>query len=136
MGGRYEPTVRITHTPTNRTATVNGIARIARDLNATTNRSRSAILFNRVSRQYLTTAQVVNQGSTALTGRVRIVLENLPVGVTLANVSGTTPGGKPFVEVNLGTPWGVGRTLRAALRFLNPQRQAISFAMRVFHLAN
>ncbi|ADV61814.1 hypothetical protein Isop_1228 [Isosphaera pallida ATCC 43644] len=136
LGGRYEPTVRITHTPTNRTATAHGVARIARDINAVTNRGRSAILFNRASRQYLTTAQIVNQGSIALTGRVRIALENLPVGVALANRSGTTPNGHPFVEVSLTSPWGIGQTLNASLRFLNPQLRPITFAMRVFHLAD
>jgi autotransporter-associated beta strand protein len=79
------------------------------------------------------TMTITNTGTTNLVGTLGLELTGLPPGVTLANASGTTSNGNPYLSVNLPngglTP---GQSVNVTVLFENPNRVAVSYSIFAF----
>jgi S-sulfosulfanyl-L-cysteine sulfohydrolase len=81
-----------------------------------------------VSAQGDSTVSVRNIGASALTTPLKLVVEGLPVGVTLANASGSVYG-NPYLKLpNAINP---GAMASFVLHFSNPSAQPISYTVRI-----
>lgn len=74
------------------------------------------------------TVSIKNIGASPLTTPLKLVVENLPVGVTLVNANGSVYG-NPYLKLpNAINP---GTSANFVLRFSNPSAQPISYTVRV-----
>jgi hypothetical protein len=99
-----------------------------------TYRGNLAVVANRLGGQTSADAALdeTSAVASALTGRFRItvVYENLPSGVTLANATGHTASGAPYVSTSGPVTFGPGLTVRIPVRFTNPGRVPLSLITR------
>jgi len=79
---------------------------------------------------------LTNTGDTPLAGPLAIVLSNIkPSEVTLANATGTTTEGDPYLEVPLlGGLLRPGERVPATLRFDGPHRHRVRFTSKIWAL--
>jgi hypothetical protein len=76
---------------------------------------------------------VTNTGTTNLVGTLEFELTGLPVGVTLANATGTAPDGNPYISINL--PGGVlapGQSVTFTVLFKNPKLLAFTYGILAY----
>ena len=99
--------------------------------------SRSGFRLEAATGRFLQTVVVQNTSTIPVAGPVSLVIDALPVNVTLFGAEGQTtcaaPLGSPFVTINAGTD-GVltpGERVTLTLAFVNPLRKGITYATRV-----
>ena len=95
------------------------------------------IIANKLGERLKQTVVVQNTSTIPVAGPVSLVIDALPVNVTLFGAEGQTtcaaPLGSPFVTINAGTD-GVltpGERVTLTLAFVNPLRKGITYATRV-----
>lgn len=98
---------------------------LAFDITGVSGIRTSGFLLNRRERQYQGTAQVINQSGGAIEGPVRLLLADLPGGVTVVNPVGTYQG-LPYVQVSPAGP-GPGQTVAIPLAFANSSNVRLTF---------
>lgn len=86
----------------------------------------SGFVFSRVSGTFNGTLIVTNVTGQNIALPIRIVLENLTPGVTLAGASGTT-GGNPFLTLANAGGLGPGQSTAVNVQIVNPSNAVISF---------
>lgn len=95
--------------------------------------SRSGLVFNRTTQTFDTVVTLTNS-LIPVSGPVLLVISSISAnGVTLANGSGTTVDGKPYVEA-LASPGQIlpGQSVSGViLKFRNPSRIAFTFSTNV-----
>ena len=77
------------------------------------------------------TMTVTNQSTQAIPGPLEVVLTNLPAGVTLFNLSGTT-NGAPFITVPGVGSLAAGQSATVALEFKDGHSSPITFTTAVY----
>src|SRR5436190_23998353 len=88
--------------------------------------TRSGFLLNRTTNTFDQTVTLKNISGAPVPGPIAAVLSGLPSTVTLANRTGQTPDGKPYVNpMSPGSVLQSGGTLSFVLKFANPQRVVI-----------
>lgn len=101
--------------------------------------ARSGFLYNRQTDTFDATATIRNTGSVVLAAPMRLVLESVkPVSISLYNIYGKTPQGKPYIEVPL--PKFVvepGESVTVPVRFVNLGKNvtAATFSVQAESLA-
>lgn len=96
--------------------------------------SRSGFTFDRASGTFDMIVQITAPGGAVPVGPpLTLVITSFSApGVSLANGSGTTPDGKPKIDLPLpGPTFSAGQSLRVLLKFGNPQRARFTFAYRI-----
>lgn len=83
---------------------------------------------NRKTQQFSNTVRITNSSQAALAGPLRVVFDDLPVGVTLANAQGSLDG-KPYLEIGGLT---VGAAASITPVYNNPAKAGISYTVRVY----
>ena len=86
-------------------------------------------VYNRGTVTFDTQATLTNV-QAALAAPVELVVTGLPANVTLANASGKTPGGAPFINIG-ATGLAHGASTSVILKFSNPLHASISFKAQV-----
>jgi RHS repeat-associated protein len=111
------------------TAASNGAPNVTSQVNTT----GSGLIRNRATGLFGGTVTLTNIGSTTLTGQLEFVFMGLPTGVTLANASGYTSGGNPYILVNLlnGT-LAPGQSVTFTVQFSNPNLLSIQYFWTIF----
>lgn len=90
---------------------------------------RSGLTLDRRTQQFIGTLDLINQSQQPLTGPMRLLLTELPAGVSLLNASGMYAGA-PYLDVDAaGLAPGAKRQL--PLQFSNPQRVGLSYTPRL-----
>jgi hypothetical protein len=89
----------------------------------------SGYVFNRGSGTFDTQATLTNHQS-ALAAPVELVVSGLPAGVTLANASGKTTSGTPFISVG-SAGIAQGASASVILKFSDPLHASVSFKAQV-----
>lgn len=94
--------------------------------------TRSGLVLNRSTNTFDSTV-VITAKSNAIPAPISYVITGIaPASVTLANASGTTPGGMPFVNVPVnGGTLVAGQSATIVLKFANPSRVKFSFIDQV-----
>lgn len=95
----------------------------------------SGLVLNRATNTFDTVAKVGNIGTTAIFAPMSLVVTKItPASVQLANATGTTPAGLPYVNLPLtGGSLNPGAALTSiVLKFSNPQRVPFTFAQSVY----
>jgi Kelch motif len=82
-------------------------------------------LYNPITHLYSGNLTLVNNGLFAASGTITIFFPSLPKGVTLANATGKTAAGVPFIKLT-GTVAPHGAPLRVQIDLANPLRQFLS----------
>ena len=77
------------------------------------------------------TMTITNRSTQPIQGPLEAVLTNLPAGVTLFNLSGTT-NGAPFINVPVASSLRVGRSATVTLEFKNPSSGPLTFTPTVY----
>ena len=71
-------------------------------------------VYNRGTKSYVVTVTLTNNTSTAITGPIEAVFNNLPSTITLTNSAGTSPiGGGPYLSLGFGLAPGASAVLTA-----------------------
>lgn len=105
-----------------------------RDVSSQVGVTNSGLVYNRATQQFGGTMTLTNTGTTALDFSFEVVLTNLPAGVTLANASGYTADGNPYILVDL--PGGVlapGQSVSFTVLFRNPNRTPLQYGAMIFN---
>ena len=93
----------------------------------------SGLVRNRATGLFGGTITLTNIGSTALTGQLEVVFTGLPPGVTLANASGYTSDGNPYLLVNLLTnTLAPGQSVSFTVQFSDPNLLSIQYFPTIF----
>lgn len=85
---------------------------------------KSSLTYHPVTKSYTGQIRVTNTGSTTLKLPLKIILENLPAGITLANASGSYYG-QPYVKVNDSI--APGSSVFVQVRFTNPSNAPVTY---------
>ena len=120
------------------TALVLGLAANAhaatQDITSQFSITRSTAFLNRASNTYDSSTTLRNVSNAPALGAINVVVSGLPGSVTLANKTGVTADGKPYV-----TPLAAGATLASGssvsftLKFNNPQRISFPSVLQVVY---
>ena len=98
------------------------------------NASASGLVYNRATQLFGGTITLTNTGPTALTGSLEVVLTGLPPGITLANASGYTADGNPYILVDLtNAPLAAGRSINFTVLFANPKKSLFQYGLTIFN---
>jgi hypothetical protein len=109
----------------------------ATDVGSTVNVVRGGFRFNRTTGRFGQIVTLRNTGTAPLQGPVSLVLDNLSSNATLYTKTGVTtcaaPTGSPYQDVNVGADQVLspGESATAALEFINPSNQGITYGTRV-----
>lgn len=105
----------------------------ASDVSSTVSVVRSGYSYNVVTKRYAQTVTLTNNNSSAITGPISLVLDNLSSNATLFNASGTTacaaPLGSPYLT--LSGPLNGGGSATVLLQFTDPTKTGITYTTRV-----
>jgi hypothetical protein len=93
----------------------------------------SGLVYNRATGLFGGTITLTNTGTTALTGRLMVLLTGLPTGVTLANASGYTAAGTPYLLVNLpNNTLAPGSSITFGVQFRNPSKVSFGYSVTTY----
>jgi hypothetical protein len=127
VGGAVDPNYTITYVAG--TLTINPGPNVSGQVKAT----GSGLVYNRATGLFGGTLTLTNPGSTALTGPLVVELTGLPAGVTLANASGYTADGTPYLLVNLpNNTLAPGSSITFGVQFRNPSKVSLSDAIGTY----
>ena len=84
--------------------------------------TRSGLVLNRTTNTFDSTVTLKNTSGAPVLAPIAVVVSGLPSGVTLANKTGQTADGKPYVSpMPAGSLLQSGGTLSFVLKFANPR---------------
>ena len=86
----------------------------------------SGLVYNRTTGLFTGTLTITNNGGTDLSGPLALVLRYLTPGVTLANATGLTDSGDPYLILDVGT-LARGQSATLTLQFRNPGFKFIQY---------
>src|SRR5438552_8059913 len=96
--------------------------------------TRSGLFLNRTTNTFDSTVTLTNTSSGPVPAPIAAVLSGLPSAVTLANKTGQTSDGKPYVSpMSPGSLLQSGGTLSFVLKFANPQRVTITYVLQILY---
>ena len=115
-------TATATDLTTNDTSEFSKAVRTPTDVTGSLTLNRSGFVYNRVNGLFYGTITLTNNGATAITGTLELVLAGLTAGVTLDTGSGITVNGDPYINVDLNALFGAsglasGRFVKINLNF-------------------
>jgi hypothetical protein len=91
------------------------------------------ITLNPTTRRYVQTVTLKNKTSSAISGPISLVLDNLSAGVTLYGATGTTslmlPAGRPYMNANVNL--AAGQSVSIQLQFANSGNAPFTYQARV-----
>jgi hypothetical protein len=94
--------------------------------------ARTALIFNRVSNTYDSRVTLTNKTNNTFIGPLHVVVDTVPVGVSLANGVGITESGKAYVTfVEDGGQVSPGQSVTGILKFHNPQRLKFTASLMI-----
>lgn len=91
---------------------------------------RSGLTYKRKTQTYEGTVTVTNTGAGPIAAPLQVELQNLTVGVTLVNATGTHAGNPYITAASSGL--APGASLTVPVKFSNPGRVGISYGVRVY----
>jgi len=95
----------------------------------------SGLVYSRATQLFGGTITLTNNGATALSGTLVVVLTNIPSGVTLANAAGETAAGAPYILVDLTDnilELDPGQSINFTVLFSNPQKRPFQYGTSIF----
>jgi YVTN family beta-propeller protein len=96
--------------------------------------TRSGLVLNRFTNTFDSTVIIKNNSSTPVLAPISAVVGGLPSTITLANQSGQTADGKPYVSpMAAGSQLASGGTLSFVLKFANPQRVTFTSTLQILY---
>jgi hypothetical protein len=132
--GTLSAAITLADRPTQRSITATDTITVAPDLAGRFQVTRSGLRLNRATGLYSGTLTFTNTGTSALTGEIELVLAGLPSSVTLANASGVTGSGLPYLLIPLGTPLAPGQSVTISVQFRNTSNLLFDYAIRAYDL--
>jgi uncharacterized delta-60 repeat protein len=113
--------------------TANGRA-ATQDITSQFSITRSTVFLNRATNTYDSSTTLTNVANAPALGALNVVVSGLPSSVTLANKTGVTADGKPYVTpLAAGATLASGSSLSFTLRFNNPQRISFPSVLQVLY---
>ena len=91
----------------------------------------SGLVFSRVTQTFNGTLTITNTGTQTIPGPIQLVLNNLPLGVTVINASGLT-NGSPFLTIPGAASLGPGKSASVSVHFHDPLNLTISAHVLVY----
>ena len=105
-----------------------------RDVSSQVSVTGSGLVYNRSTQLFGGTMTLTNNGTSALNLSFEVVLTNLPTGVALANATGYTADGNPYILVNLpGGGLAPGQSVNFTVLFSNPNRKLLQYEAMIFN---
>jgi len=106
-----------------------------RDVTSQVSVTSSGLVYNRSTQRFGGTMTLTNTGTSALDFSFEVVLTNLPAGVALANASGYTANGDPYILVNLpGGALAPGQSVTFTVQFNNPSKKLLQYGAMIFNV--
>jgi len=105
------------------------------DVSSQASVTSSGLVYNRSTQLFGGTMTLTNTGTSTLDFSFEVVLTNLPAGVTLANASGYTADGDPYILVNLpGGALAPGQSVTFTVQFNNPSKTLLQYGATIFNV--
>ncbi len=133
--GLFHPTVVLSHVPTGRTATADASVTSEPDVSSSLSIRRGGQLYNFRTGLYNVQLTITNNAATPLTKPFELVVAGLPGSVSVANASGTTGAGLPYLLVAPPAPIAPGQSMVVTLTFRNPARLLFDYALRAYSIS-
>ena len=96
--------------------------------------TRLGLVLNRTTNTFDQTVTLKNTSSAPVLGPITVAVSGLPSAVTLANKTGQTSDGKPYVSpMASGALLQSGGTLAFVLKFANPQRVTFPSILQILY---
>jgi len=106
-----------------------------RDVSSQVSVTSSGLVYNRSTQRFGGTMTLTNTGTSTLDFSFEVVLTNLPAGVTLANATGYTADGDPYILVNLpGGALAPGQSVTFTVQFNNPSKKLLQYGAMIFNV--
>ncbi|MGA2253387.1 MAG: NF038129 family PEP-CTERM protein [Thermoguttaceae bacterium] len=129
-GGKFQPTVVLQDDTGRGSATLADTVTVLADVTSQVHPVSSGPIYNPLTRLFNGSVTITNTSATPLSGPFPLVFQGLPAGVTLANATGSTGGGIPYVSDALATlPPGQSSTV--AVQFQDPQFVPITYGLQI-----
>lgn len=119
--GSADALMKMAKSPVTRDLGVNSVLNVSSSVTTTT----SGILFNRITNTYNLTLTVKNVSVNPIAGPINVGIVNIPVGITLANATGTF-NTAPYILLT-GAALAPNAQAAIQLRFSNPGALPITF---------
>jgi hypothetical protein len=104
-----------------------------KDVTSQLQRTESGLVYNRSTQIFGGTMTLANTGMEALTGTLMVELTGLTPDVTLANASGYTADGIPYILVNLGSSGlAAGQSITFTLLFSDPKLLLLQYGATIY----
>ncbi|HVX12138.1 MAG TPA: NF038129 family PEP-CTERM protein [Pirellulales bacterium] len=129
MQGGFQPTV-VLHDPTGSSAMVTDSLTVLADVTGKIHAVSSGLIYNPLTRLFNGSVMFTNTGGTTLSGPFPLVFQGLPAGVTLADATGATGGGIPYISDALAT-LAPGQSSTVEVQFNDPQFSPITYTLQV-----
>jgi hypothetical protein len=113
-------------------ATAKPTATVTPDISNQMSHTASGLGYNRRTKLFGGSITLTNNGTTPLSGELKIVFTGLPAGVVLANASGYTANGDPYILIDLATPLAPGQSISFSVFFSNPNFVLFSYSLKMF----
>ncbi len=98
--------------------------------------TRSGLVLNRTTNTFDSTVTLKNTSSAPVPAPIAAVASGLPSPVTLANKTGQTADGKPYISpMSPGSLLQSGGTLSFVLKFADPQRITFTYVLQILYTA-
>jgi CSLREA domain-containing protein len=133
--GSFRVSVTLADQPTGRSITATDPITVAPDLAGQFQATESGLRLNHATGLYSGTLTFTNTGGSLLSGTIELVLAGLPSSVTLANASGVTGSGLPYLLIPLGKPLLPGQSITISLQFRNTSNLLFDYAIRAYDFA-
>lgn len=102
------------------------------DVTAQTILTSTGLMFSRTTHLYVGTVTVKNSTGQTIPGPVQLVFHNVTAGVTMANATGTTAGGDPYLTVVGNGGLAAGQSVTLTMQFNNPGNVLIKATNQVY----
>src|SRR5208337_4098201 len=129
--GPFQPEVVLQDDTGHGSAMVTGSLTVLADVTSEVHPVSSGAIYNPLTQLFNGNVMFTNTGATTLTGPFPLVFQGLPSGVTLADATGDTGGGLPYISDALAT-LAPGQSSTVADQFADPSFEPISYNLQVF----
>lgn len=128
--GTFSPSVVLVDNTGGSAATVNDSLTALADVTSEIHTVSSGPIYNPSTQLFNGNVTITNTGNVTLSGPFPLVFEGLPAGVTLANATGATGSGAPYLTDTLAT-LSPKQSSTVTVQFEDPQLVPISYTVQV-----
>ncbi len=128
--GSFNPTVVLAYNTSGGSVTVTDAFTVLADVTSQVHAVSSGLIYNPSTQLFNGDVTFTDTSAATLTGPFPLVFQGLPAGVTLADATGATGAGIPYISDTLPT-LAPGQSSTVAIQFQDPQLVPITYTLQI-----